>query len=113
MIVPFSFGGGGFSASTLVREPSSPTRDRLDAGVAGRDLVERLLLRAHDRLQARVARLVDRVADADHGGQLDLDGVVAVLGLALAVSLPSSVSILITCVSDGICRWSATTAPIV
>jgi hypothetical protein len=27
MIVPFSFAGGGFSASTFVREPSSPTRD--------------------------------------------------------------------------------------
>ena len=59
----------------------------LDADVADRLGVERLLLRAHDRLQARVARLVDRVADADHGRQLDLDGVVAVLGLALAGEL--------------------------
>ena len=49
--------------------------------------VEGFFLRPHDRLQARVARLVDRVADADHGGQLDLDRVVAVLGLALAAQL--------------------------
>ena len=49
--------------------------------------VERLLLRAHDRLQRRVARLVDRVADRDHGRQVDLDRVVAVLGLALADEL--------------------------
>ena len=83
-------------------------------GVAGGDLLERLLLRAHDRLERRVARLVDRVADGDDGGQLDLDGVVAVLGLALAaLSEPSTTSILMTCVSDGIWRWSATTAPIV
>ena len=46
-----------------------------------------LLLRAHDRLERRVARLVDRVADGDDGGQLDGDGVVAVLGLALAAQL--------------------------
>src|SRR5204863_8807301 len=59
----------------------------LDPDVAGRFGVERLLLRSHDRLQARVARLVDRVADADHGRQLDLDRVVAVLGLALAAQL--------------------------
>ena len=56
----------------------------LDADVAGGLGVERLLLRAHDRLQRRVARLVDRVADGDHGRQLDEHGVVAVLGLALA-----------------------------
>ena len=56
----------------------------LDADVADADGVQRLLLGAHDRLQRRVARLVDRVADGDDGGQLDLDGVIAVLGLALA-----------------------------
>src|SRR3712207_8181145 len=39
---------------------------------------------AHDRLERRVARLVDRVADRDHGGQVDLDRVVAVLRPALA-----------------------------
>src|SRR4051794_12498745 len=59
----------------------------VDADVAGRLRVERFLFRAHDRFQARVARLVDRVTDADHGGQLDLDRVVAVLGLALAAQL--------------------------
>src|SRR3954452_24949522 len=57
---------------------------RVEAGVAGADLLERLLLGAHDRLQRRVARFVDGVADGDDGGQVDLDGVVAVLGLALA-----------------------------
>ena len=56
----------------------------LDADVAGGLGVELLLLRAHDRLERRVARLVDRVADGDDGGQVDLDRVVAVLGLALA-----------------------------
>ena len=87
MIVPFSFCGGGFSASTLRARAVLADARRLDAGVAGGELVERLLLRAHDRLQARVARLVDRVTDADHGRQLDLDRVVAVLGLALAAQL--------------------------
>src|ERR1700754_1578236 len=59
----------------------------VDADVAGALRVERFLFRAHDRFEARVARLVDRVADADHGRQLDLDGVVAVLGLGLAAQL--------------------------
>ena len=59
----------------------------LDADVAGGLRVARLLLRAHDRLQRRVARLVDGVADGDDGRQLDVDGVVAVLGLALAAEL--------------------------
>ena len=59
----------------------------VDPDVTGGLVVERLLFRAHDRFQRRVARLVDRVADADHGRQLDLDGVVAVLGLALAAEL--------------------------
>ena len=56
----------------------------LDPGVGDALRLERLLLRAHDRLQRRIARLVDRVADRDHGGELDEHGVVAVLGLALA-----------------------------
>ena len=97
-----------------MREPSVADLVGLDADVAGRLGVELLLLRAHDRLQRRVARLVDRVADGDHGGQLrprrcrsrTRPG-------ARSVSLPSSTSILITWVSDGIFRWSATTAPIV
>ncbi len=87
MISPASLAGGGFRARTCVFEPASPTLPAVDADVAGGLRVERLLFRAHDRFQARVARLVDRVADADHGRQLDLDGVVAVLGLALAAQL--------------------------
>src|SRR5215208_112590 len=56
----------------------------VELDIARADLGQRLLLGAHDRLQRRVARLVDGVADRDHGRELDLDGVVAVLGLALA-----------------------------
>ena len=48
------------------------------------ELLERLHARSHDRLERRVARLVGRVADRDDRRQLDLHGVVAVLGLALA-----------------------------
>ena len=59
----------------------------LDADVAGGALVELLLLRAHDRLERRVARLVDGVADGDHRGELHVHGVVAVLGLTLAAEL--------------------------
>ena len=84
MISPAAFAGGAFAATHCAAEFSPPTFARVDLHVAGGDAVERLLLGAHDRLQRRVARLVDRVADRDHGGQLDLHGVVAVLGLALA-----------------------------
>jgi hypothetical protein len=56
----------------------------LHAEVAERELLLRLLLRAHDPLERRVARLVDRVGDRDHGRQRRLDDVVAVLGLPLA-----------------------------
>src|SRR6185312_13913314 len=59
----------------------------LDPDIADRDGVELLLLRSHDRLERRIPRLVDRVADGDDGRQRDLDGVVAVLGLALAREL--------------------------
>src|SRR4051794_31121516 len=59
----------------------------VDAGVAGGLLLERLLLRAHDRLERRVARLVDRVTDGDDRRELDVNRVVAVLGLALAAEL--------------------------
>ena len=57
------------------------------AEVGERERLLRLLLRAHDPLQRRVARLVDRVRDGDHGGQRRLDHVVAELGLALAARL--------------------------
>src|SRR5215204_2701140 len=59
----------------------------LDADVAGRLGVELLLLRTHDRLERRVARLVDGVADGDDRRHLYIDGVVPVLGLALAAQL--------------------------
>ncbi len=87
MISPACFAGGGLRARTDVLEPPVADHAGFDADVAGCLGVEGLLLGAHDRLQARVAGLVDRVADADHGGQLDLDRVVAVLGLALAAQL--------------------------
>ena len=57
-------------------------RVRADRGQV--EHVLRLLLRAHDPLQRRVARLVDRVRDGDHGRERRLDRVVAVLGLPLA-----------------------------
>src|SRR3954454_10474842 len=44
----------------------------VDRGVGRRDVLQRLLLGAHDRLERRVARLVDRVADRDDGRELDL-----------------------------------------
>ena len=84
MIVPPDFAGGALKSPQTTFEPASPTRSASMLGVADAERLERLLLRAHDRLQRRVARLVDRVADGDDGGQLDVDGVVAVLGLALA-----------------------------
>ena len=87
MISPACLAGGGFRASTLVFEPASPTCEASMPTSPVRLVVERFLFRAHDRFQRRVARLVDRVTDADHGRQLDLDGVVAVLGLALAAEL--------------------------
>ena len=77
-------GGGSESASTSVREPCSPGLRRVDAELGERDLLLRLLLRAHDPLQRRVARLVDRVGDGDDGRQRRADDVVAELGLALA-----------------------------
>ena len=75
---------GRGSRRTATREPSPPTSEASIPTSPAATRVERLLLRAHDRLQRRVARLVDRVADRDHGRELDLDRVVAVLGLALA-----------------------------
>ena len=55
----------------------------VDAEVGERERLLRLRLRAHDPLQRRVARLVDRVGDRDHGRERRLDPVVAELGLAL------------------------------
>src|SRR6266480_2542896 len=48
---------------------------RLEPEVAERDRLLRLLLRAHDPLQRRVARLVDRVRDRDDGRERRLDHV--------------------------------------
>ena len=87
MISPACFSGGGLIARTCGLRAGLADLVGLDADVAGGLGVERLLLRAHDRLQRRVARLVDRVADRDHGREVDLDRVVAVLGLALAREL--------------------------
>ena len=56
---------------------------RVDAEVRERHCLLRLGLRAHDPLQRRVARLVDRVRDGDHRRQRRLDPVVAELGLPL------------------------------
>ena len=87
MISPAAFFGGALKSPQTTFEPASPTLVGLEADVVDADGVQRLLLGAHDRLQRRVARLVDRVADGDDGGQRDLDRVVAVLGLALAAQL--------------------------
>ena len=54
-----------------------------DAEVGERDHVLRLRLRAHDPLERRVARLVDRVRDRHDCRERGPDPVVAVLGLAL------------------------------
>ena len=84
MISPAAFAGGGFGGDPLGAGVLASDQVGVDADVRGGDRVERLLLRAHDRLQRGVAGLVDRVSDGDHRGQLDLDGVIAVLGLTLA-----------------------------
>ena len=54
-----------------------------DADVRRAQRLLRLLLRAHDRLQRRVARVVDRVRDRDDRRERRLDHVVARLGLPL------------------------------
>src|ERR1700729_2825569 len=77
-------GLGGVEIAALDAGAVDSDHRGIDPDVAGPDLLERLLARAHDRLERRVARLVDRVPDRDHRGELDLDRVVAVLGLALA-----------------------------
>ena len=66
-------------------------RGRLGASdIHGRKRLLRLLLRAHDPLQRRIPRRVDRVRDRDHRRQRRADRVVAVLGLPLARSAPPS-----------------------
>src|SRR5699024_8652379 len=55
----------------------------VDAGVGDRLLVDRLLLRLHDQLEGRVARLVDLLDHRDDRRQLRLDDVVSVVGLTL------------------------------
>src|SRR6266540_2388214 len=59
----------------------------VDAEVRRADALLRLLLRAHDPLQRRIARLVDRVRHGDHRGQRRLDRVVAELRLPLHARL--------------------------
>jgi len=49
-------------------------RRGIDAEVAERQRIERLLLRLHDLGQLDVARLVQAQIRRDHGGQVDLDG---------------------------------------
>ena len=83
------FAGGGCSASTSVREPASGPL-RLGADLGQRQRLGRLRLRAHDPLQRRVARLVDRVRDRHDRRQRRRDHVVAELGLALARDRPPS-----------------------
>ena len=77
-------GGGSESASTSVFDPGSPALPAVDAEVGERERLLRLRLRAHDPLQGRIPRLVDRVGDGDDCRQRRADDVVAELGLALA-----------------------------
>src|SRR5437764_5145460 len=55
---------------------------RVDTQVGDGERLDRLLLRGHDALERRVARLVDLLADAHQRGQLRLEVRDAVLGLA-------------------------------
>src|ERR671915_917871 len=63
---------------------------RLDPHVGGGLGVQRLLLRAHDRLERRVAWLVDGIADRDDRGQLDLEVSYPYSAWRSQRSLPSS-----------------------
>src|SRR5699024_12685389 len=58
----------------------------VDAGVGDRLLVDRLLLRLHDQLEGRVARLVDLLDHRDDRRQLRLDDVGSVVGLTLGLA---------------------------
>src|SRR5581483_474059 len=81
--LPWSFGRWIVEIAALDARALLAYERRIDPDIAGGLLLKRLFPRAHDRLERGVARLVDRVADRDHGGQLHLDGVVAVLSLPL------------------------------
>ena len=81
------FGGGGDDDRTVVPEPSVADEAGLDPDVGERDGLLRLRLRAHDPLERRVARLVDRVRHGDDGGERRGDHVVPELRLALAREL--------------------------
>ena len=77
-------GGGSSSAEDLgARARPRPTAPASTPEIGEGDDLLRLLLGAHDPLERRVARLVDRVGDGDDGRKRRLDHVVAVLGLAL------------------------------
>ena len=75
--------GGSPSASTVGPRAGLARLAGVDAEVGEREDVLRLLLRAHDPLERRVARLVDRVAHRDDRGQRRLERVVAELRLPL------------------------------
>ena len=60
----------------------------LDAEIRERHGFLRLRLRAHDSLERRIPRLVDRVRHGDHRRQRSFDHVVAELGLTLDGQLP-------------------------
>src|SRR5690606_10988385 len=56
---------------------------RVDVEVGDGQGLHRLLLGGHDALERRVARLVDLLGHADHGGQVGLEVGDAVLGLTV------------------------------
>ena len=78
-------GGGLPRPRTSVREPPSPTSPDAQAQVGDSEALLRLGLRAHDPLQRRVARLVDRVRDGDDGRQRRGNVVVSELRLPLGI----------------------------
>ena len=79
--------GGSPSESTSRLRAGLAELRRVDAEVGRGEALLRLLLRAHDPLQRRVARLVDRVGHRDDRGQRRLDHVVAELRLPLHARL--------------------------
>ena len=83
MVTPADLAAGGAIERTTLCAPVLADSAGVNARVGGRERLERLLLGAHDRLDGRKPRRVDRVRDRDDRGQRRLDDVVAVLGLAL------------------------------